>query len=166
MREILPLDRCHDRTSFDCGEEPLNKYLQETARQHNEKGISKTFVCVDNNSPEKILGYFTLAICEVVTEGLPRKYAKKLPNKVPAAKLGRLAVSVECQGQKLGGMLMVEAMKRTIALADNFGIVGFFVDAKNDQAKRFYEGYGFIELQSNPLTLFLPLATLVDAFIS
>ncbi len=164
MREILPLDRGHDRTSFDCGEEALNKYLQETAKQHNEKGISKTFVCVDTDSPEKILGYFTLAICEVVTEGLPRKYAKRLPNKVPSAKLGRLAVSVECQGQKLGGLLMVEAMKRTIALADNFGIVGFFVDAKNDQAKRFYEGYGFIELQSNPLTLFLPLATLVDAF--
>ncbi len=159
MREIAPLDKCHDRTSFDCGEEALNKYLQETARQHIEKGISKTFICVDTDSPEKILGYFTLAICEVVTAGLPRKSAKRLPNKVPAAKLGRLAVSVECQGQKLGGMLMVDAMKRTIALADSFGIVGFFVDAKNDRVKRFFEGYGFVELQSNPLALFLPLAT-------
>jgi ribosomal protein S18 acetylase RimI-like enzyme len=163
MRAIVPLDKGHDRTSFDCGEEALNKYLQETARQHIDKGISKTFVCVDTDRPEIILGYFTLAICEVVTEGLPRKYAKRLPSKVPAAKLGRLAVSVGCQGQKLGGMLMADAMKRTIALADNFGIVGFFVDAKNDRAKRFYEGYGFIALQSNPLTLFLPLATLVEA---
>jgi len=163
IREIVPLDKDHDRTGFNCGEEALNKYLQETARQHIDKGISKTFVCFDTNSPEKILGYFTLAICEVVTEGVPKKYAKRLPSKVPAAKLGRLAVSVECQGQGLGGILMADAMKRTIALADNFGIVGFFVDAKNDRAKRFYEGYGFIALQSNPLTLFLPLATLVEA---
>ena len=163
MREIATLDNCHDRSGFDCGEEVLNKYLQETARQHIEKGISKTFVCVDTDSPEKILGYFTLAICEVVTEELPRKYAKKLPRKVPAAKLGRLAVSVECQGQKLGGMLIVDAMKRTIALADSFGIVGFFVDAKNDRAKRFYEGYGFVVLQIKPLALFLPLATLIEA---
>jgi len=163
MREIVPLAKCHDRRGFDCGEEALNRYLQETARQHIEKGISKTFVCVDTDSPEKILGYFSLAICEVVTEGLPRKYAKRLPSKVPAAKLCRLAISVECQGQKLSGMLMVDAMKRTIELADNFGIVGFLVDAKNERAKRFYEGFGFLELQTNPLTLFLPLATLVDA---
>ena len=163
MREIVPLDKCHDRTAFDCGEPALNKYLKETARQHIEKGISKTFVCVDTDSPGKVLGYFTLAICEVVTEGLPRKYAKKLPGKVPAAKLGRLAVSVECQGQKLGGMLMVDAMQRTIALADSFGIVGFLVDAKSERSKKFYEGYGFVELQGNPFALFLTLATLVDA---
>lgn len=166
MRVIVPLDKCHDRAGFDCGEEALNKYLQETARQYLDKGISKTFVCVGTNNPEKILGYFTLAICEVVTEGLPGKQAKRLPGKVPAAKLGRLAVSVACQGQKLGGILMVDAMKRTVELADNFGIVGFFVDAKNERAKRFYEGYGFIELQTNSLALFLPLATLVEASAS
>lgn len=163
MRVFLPLDRGHDRANFDCGEEALNKYLQETARQHNEKGISKTFVYVDTDSPETILGFFTLAICEVVTEGLPKKHSKRLPKKVPAAKLGRLAISLDCQGQKLGGILMVEAMKRALALADNFGIVGFFVDAKNDRAKKFYEGFGFIKLQRNPLALFLPLQTLIDA---
>ncbi|MCK4507374.1 MAG: GNAT family N-acetyltransferase [Desulfuromonadales bacterium] len=163
MREILPLDRGHDRAGFDCGEDALNLYLQETARQHNDKGISKTFVYVDTDSPEKILGFFTLAICEVVTEGLPRKFAKRLPKKVPAAKLGRLAVSMDYQGQKIGGILIVEAMKRTLAVADSFGIVGFFVDAKNDQAKKFYEGFGFIELHGNPFALFLPLQTLKEA---
>lgn len=163
MRKIQILDRTHDRVSFDCGEDALNKYLRETARQHNEKGISKTFVYVDTDSPETILGFFTLAICEIVTEGLPRKYSKRLPKKVPAAKLGRLAVSRACQGQQIGGILMVEAMKRTLAVADNFGIVGFFVDAKNDRAQKFYEGFGFVELQVNPRVLFLPLKTLIEA---
>lgn len=163
MRKIQILDRTYDRVSFDCGEDALNKYLRETARQHNEKGISKTFVYVDTDSPETILGFFTLAICEIVTEGLPRKYSKRLPKKVPAAKLGRLAVSRACQGQQIGGILMVEAMKRTLAVADNFGIVGFFVDAKNDRAQKFYEGFGFVELQVNPRVLFLPLKTLIEA---
>lgn len=163
MRKIQILDRTHDRASFDCGEDALNKYLRETARQHNEKGISKTFVYVDTDSPETILGFFTLSICEIVTEGLPRKYSKRLPKKVPAAKLGRLAVSRACQGQQIGGILMVEAMKRTLAVADNFGIVGFFVDAKNDRAQKFYEGFGFVELQVNPRVLFLPLKTLIEA---
>lgn len=163
MRKIQILDRTYDRVSFDCGEDALNKYLRETARQHNEKGISKTFVYVDTDSPETILGFFTLSICEIVTEGLPRKYSKRLPKKVPAAKLGRLAVSRACQGQQIGGILMVEAMKRTLAVADNFGIVGFFVDAKNDRAQKFYEGFGFVELQVNPRVLFLPLKTLIEA---
>jgi ribosomal protein S18 acetylase RimI-like enzyme len=163
MHAILPLDRSHDRASFDCGEEALNKFLRETARQHNEKGISKTFVYVDTESPEIILGFFTLAICEVETEGLPKKHSKRLPKRVPAAKLGRLAVSATCQCQQIGSILLVDAMQRTLAVADNFGIVGFFVDARNDRARSFYEGFGFIELQDDPLVLFLPLRTLVEA---
>lgn len=163
MRQIYLLDRSHDRSGFDCGEEALNRYLRETARQHNEKGVAKTFVYVDSDHPEKILGYFTLAICEIVTQELPKKYAKRLPRKVPAAKLGRLAVSRFCQGERIGSILMVEAMQRTLAVADSFGIVGFFVDAKNEPAKRFYQRFGFVELQENPLTLFLPLQTLLDA---
>jgi hypothetical protein len=33
------------------------------------------------------------------------------------------------------------------------------VDAKDDKAAAFYGPHGFIALQSDPLTLFLPLAT-------
>ena len=163
MREIQVLDRRHNRAGFDCGEVPLNKFLQETARQHNDKGISKTFVYIDTDSPDEILGFFTLAICEVTTATLPVKLARKLPEKVPAARLGRLAVSRNNQGQQIGALLMVEAMQRTLALADSFGIVGIFVDAKSERAKGFYEGFGFVELNNNPLTLFLPLDTLKDA---
>jgi hypothetical protein len=33
------------------------------------------------------------------------------------------------------------------------------VDAKDEQAAAFYRHHGFLALQSDPLTLFLPLAT-------
>lgn len=163
MREFQLLGRNHNRNGFDCGEEALNKYLRETARQHVEKGISKTFVYIDTDSPDEILGYFTLVVCETLTEGLPKKIANMLPEIAPAARLGRLAVSKKHQGQKVGTLLMAEVVQRILSLDESFGVIGLLVDAKTAQAKKFYEGFGFIELHGRPLRLFLPMKTLHDA---
>lgn len=167
MLQVELLSRQHDRKGFDCGESELNDYLAKTARQHIEKGVSRTFVLVDSDQPEKILAFFTLAACEVVTGGLPTNLARKYPAKAPAAKLARLAVSSDQQRRGLGGVMMVEAMKRTLAVAENIGIIGFFVDAKNPRAVAYYRQFGFIGLPNNPLELFLPLdslrAALADA---
>jgi ribosomal protein S18 acetylase RimI-like enzyme len=55
---------------------------------------------------------------------------------------------------------MVEAMQRTLAIAENAGIIGLFVDAKNEAAKTYYERFGFVSLEEIPLELFLPLPTI------
>jgi GNAT superfamily N-acetyltransferase len=163
MLRIEPLSQGHDREGFSCGDRDLDDYLKRTARQHNDKGISRTFVLVDLDEPAKILGFFTLASCEVVTAELPSEYAKKYPRKAPAAKLARLAVAWDLQRQGLGGIMMVDAMRRTLAVAENIGIIGFFVDAKNQSARTYYEQHGFVTLPTHPLALFLPLATLAAA---
>jgi predicted N-acetyltransferase YhbS len=160
MLRIELLSDRHDRKGFDCGELLLNDFLRKTARQHIEKGISRTFVLVDTGKPTKILGFFTLSACEVVTSGLPAKYAKIYPTKVPAAKLARLAVSIDQQRQGLCQIMMAEAMKRTLAVAENIGVIGFFVDAKSQSARAYYEQFGFISLHDNPLQMFLPLQSL------
>lgn len=69
MPEITPLDRSHNRSGFDCGVPDLNAFLRATARQHGQKGISRTFVLTDG-TPD-ILGFFSLALCEAVLEELP-----------------------------------------------------------------------------------------------
>jgi len=164
MLRIEPLGKHHDRGGFNCGAEELNHYLKTTARQHLAKGISRTFVLIDDSAPAVILGFFTLASCQIRVETLPQKYAKKYPPKSPAAKLARLAVSQELQGKGHGTHMMVDAIERIITVADNLGIIGFFVDAKDVKAKRFYEQFGFMPLPDNPMELFLPIATLRRAF--
>lgn len=62
--------------------------------------------------------------------------------------------------------MMVHAMRELLTVANSVGIIGFFVDAKDREAVRYYQQYGFIELPDNPLKLFLPLATLAEAFRS
>lgn len=99
MKVIELLERFHDRDAFDCSNEALNQFLRQTARQHTQKGISRTFVLVDTEQPKTILGFFTLSLCEVRAEKLPPKLAKKYPSNVPGVRLARLAIAKEWQRQ-------------------------------------------------------------------
>lgn len=164
MIQVEVLNSNHDRNNFDCGVEALNDYLRKTARQHDEKGISKTFVLIEDVNPMHIIGFVTLLLCEIKTQELPNPYPKKYPSTLPAAKLGRLAISKNRQNQGLGTFLMLNAMERIIAVSKNVGIIGLFVDAKNNSAKSYYESFGFIPLIHNPFSLFLPMQKLIESF--
>jgi len=160
VRVIELLDQSHDRDLFDCGNDALNQFLQQTARQHNQKGVSRTFVLVDTGQQEIVIGFFTLTLCEVRVEQLPLKFAKKYPTKVPGVKLARLAVSIDSQRKGIGGILMIEAMQRAVSVAENAGGIGLFVDAKDENARNYYLRYGFVILEDASLQLFLPLSTI------
>jgi len=162
MKLIKLLDGTCDRKNFDCGKEALNRYLQQTARQHNKKGISRTFVLSDSEQSQRIIGFFTLALCEIRAVQLPSKWSKKYPASIAGVKLARLAVDKNYQRQGIGEILMVEAMKRALIIADNAGVIGLFVDAKDEAAKEYYERYNFASLIDNPLKMFLPLATIKE----
>jgi GNAT superfamily N-acetyltransferase len=73
-------------------------------------------------------------------------------------------VDQAAQGQGLGGPLLADALKRCLGLAGQLGIHAVEVDAIDDQAKAFYEKYGFVPLLDNPRHLYLPVATIEDAF--
>lgn len=163
MRKIELLKKSHDRKGFDCGEPELNQFLQHTARQHIQKGISRTFVLVEEAYPSNIIGFFTLSICEIDVDSLPLRWAKKYPSVVPGIKLARLAVSTARQGQGVGKALLIEAMRRASFIANNAGVVGLFVDAKNTSAKAYYEQYGFEAAVKHPQLLFLPLSSFLSS---
>lgn len=165
MRKIEPLAKFHDRGSFDCESEPLNVFLKHTARQHAKRGISRTFVLVeeDASEPKSILGFFSLNLCQIKSESLSAEEAKKLPRNVAGVRLGRLAVAKNMQGHGLGRLLLVAAMEKFIEIFNTAGGIGLFVDAKDQKAKSFYEHFGFVSLPSNELELFLPVATIQEA---
>ncbi|WP_413172851.1 GNAT family N-acetyltransferase [Anabaena azotica] len=164
MKIIELLNKSHNRENFNCGNEILNQFLTRTARQHIQKGISRTFVLVDTEQPQTIIGFFTLSICEVKAEKLPPQLAKKYPTTVPGVKLARLAVTQDWQGQRIGEILMIEAMKRALVIAENAGVIGLFVDAKDEKAQIYYQRYSFFSLVDVPLEMFLPLETIKKLF--
>ncbi len=165
MHKIERLAKTHDRDAFDCGSEPLNLFLRQTARQHAERGISRTFVLVDEAStaPKPIVGYFSLNLCQIKSEALTPAEARKLPRDVAGVRLGRLAVAKAHQRQGLGQALLVAAMGKFLEIYQTAGGIGLFVDAKDLDAKRYYEQFGFVPMPSNELELFLPVKTIQDA---
>lgn len=163
MPKIELLDRRHDRTGFDCGVPILNTFLKATARQHARKGISRTFV-LTGETPE-ILGFFTLTLCEVIPENIPAKIAREYPaHSLPAVRLARLAVSRHHQKQGYGELLLANAVSRTRLIAEQAGLIGLLVDAKNESASFFYQRYGFSTIPTRPLQLFLPIGTILATF--
>jgi ribosomal protein S18 acetylase RimI-like enzyme len=165
VHKIERLAKTHDRDAFDCGSEPLNLFLRQTARQHAERGISRTFVLVDEAStaPKPIAGYFSLNLCQIKSEALTPAEARKLPRDVAGVRLGRLAVAKAHQRQGLGQALLVAAMGKFLEIYQTAGGIGLFVDAKDLDAKRYYEQFGFVPMPSNELELFLPVKTIQDA---
>jgi ribosomal protein S18 acetylase RimI-like enzyme len=164
VRKIELLAKSHDREGFDCGSEPLNLFLKQTARQHADRGISRTFVLVDEDAaaPKPILGFFSLNICQLKSESLTPDEAKKMPREVAGVRLGRLAVAKTNQRQGIGKILIIAAMEKFMAIFNTAGGIGLFVDAKDQQAKNHYEQFGFISMPSNELELFLPVKTIED----
>ncbi len=160
MLRIESLSRRHHREGFDCGNPDLNNYLRHTARQHIDKGLSRTEILVDDEAPAEILGYVTMSLAEIVTDTLPPRYAKQYPAKAHGVKLARLAVAQSRQRQGLGALMIIHAMRRALQVADSAGIIGLFVDAKDEAASHYYRRFGFLALPDDPHKLFLPLATL------
>jgi ribosomal protein S18 acetylase RimI-like enzyme len=165
VHKIELLTKSHDRDGFDCGSEPLNLFLKQTARQHAERGISRTFVLVDEgvSVPKPIIGFFSLNLCQIKSESLSADEAKKLPRDVSGVRLGRLAVAKAYQRQGIGKTLLVAAMGKFIEIFNTAGGIGLFVDAKDRKAKSYYEQFGFVALPSNELELFLPVKTIQEA---
>ena len=155
--QILPLTGSHDRQSFDCGRPELNDWLRNIARQHQDKGLSKTFVAVLDDEPTRICGYYALTLAEVDTQTLSEARRKKLPRLIPGIRLGRLAVDAQFQGKRLGELLLVDVLERVRLIHQHAGVVGLFVDAIDDKAAAFYAHFGFEAFVDDPLKLFLPV---------
>ncbi|MCG6867823.1 MAG: GNAT family N-acetyltransferase [Gammaproteobacteria bacterium] len=155
---IEPLNRNHNRTVFSCGIESLDRYLKRQAGQDMKRRVSRVFVVRSPEDERQVLGFYSLSALSIDLSVLPEVVAAKLPrHPVPAALIGRLAVDLSAQEIGIGKMLLADAIKRTLAVSDDIAIYAMVVDAINEQAKSFYERYGFVRLTFGDSRLFLPL---------
>jgi GNAT superfamily N-acetyltransferase len=161
---IERLGGAHERGLFSCGKAPLDTFLRSLVSQYEKRKLGRTYVAV-RPGEARVYGYYTLASSSVAFQNLPPGAAKKLPkHPVPVVLLARLAVDQAAQGKGLGKRLLLDALARSLDLSEKLGIHAVEVDALDAQAREFYEKFGFIALQDDPLHLYLPLATIADAY--
>ena len=148
------LTRRHNRKKFDCGEQNLNRYIQRFARQNVKNNLGETYVLTNN--AQDIFGFYTISTASLDFDAFPEN--KRLPKyAIPSALIGRLAVDQKYKGRGYGKLLLVDALKRILKVSDEIGIHGITVDAKDDNARKFYEHFGFEELLDEKNHLYLSI---------
>lgn len=114
----------------------------------------------------QILGYYTLSAYGIRLAELPPDLAKKLPKYplIPTTLLGRLAISHRHQGQKLGTLLLMDALHRSWKATSEIASAGVVAQAIDDSARRFYEHHQFVPLAEHPRKLFIAMNTIQKVF--
>lgn len=149
---IEKLHRRHAVDAFDCGEEPLNRFLARFALPNQQANASQSYVGL---ADETTIGFYTLVVGEVRYDDAPERLTKGLArHPLPIMLLARLGVSADWQGKGIGAELLRDAILRTIAAADIAGIRALAVHAKNEKARAFYQRFDFTKSPTDPLHLF------------
>ncbi|ENE0998457.1 N-acetyltransferase [Escherichia coli] len=161
---IEEITQQHNRKLFDCGNHELNQFLQQQARQKTVKHIAKTYVACRNSAPANIIGYHTLSGYSVIIPPVSREY-KNYPHPLNAVKLARLAVDRSNQGEHLGEKLLIDAIYRTLLVAEQISAIGLFVDPLTPKVMPFYEQYGFLKADCGDKSrteMWLPIKTCIE----
>jgi GNAT superfamily N-acetyltransferase len=148
-----PLDRSHMLDGFDSGVESLNVWLIEHARQAVAAGAARVFVMLDAEQ-HRVCGYYALGAAAVAHEQATERARKGQPrHPVPAVLLARLAVDASVQRRGIGAWLLKDAMRRALSASEAVGMRVLLVHALDDNARSFYERWGFEPSPTDPLNL-------------
>ena len=149
-----PLTAEHELEEFNSGTPPLDEWLKRRARQNEASGASRTYVIAEGR---KVVGYYGLAAGSVLHEVATSRVRRNMPDPVPVALLGRLAVDRQWQGRGLGAALLRDAVLRVVGAAGTIGVRALLVHAISDEAKAFYERWGFRPSATDPMTLMITI---------
>jgi GNAT superfamily N-acetyltransferase len=159
---VEPLDAGHDRSSFACGKDTLDRYFQTQITEDARRRLAAPFVMIMPDG--RLGGFYTLSSASVRLTDLPAAAARRLPRypTIPATLIGRLAVDRRYHGQGWGSFLLLDALYRC-ARSDiaSFAVV---VDAIDDEARAFYLHQSFLALPDQPRRLFRRMSDIAALF--
>lgn len=151
----------HDRAAFSCGVEPLDRYLREQAGQDARKHAAAPFVLLTPGN--RVAGYYTLSSTIVLAEDLPEEDIKKLKwpryPQLPATLIGRLARDIAFRGQRIGELLLLDALKRAFGSIGTVASLAVIVGVKDEHARQFYSKYGLLSFPDAQDRMYLPMRT-------
>ena len=160
-----PLNSNHKKSDFSCGKEMLDTYIHKQANQDVKRKLSACFVVCETGT-NLIKGYYTLSNSSIPSELVPSDIRKKLPKSyelISTTLLGRLAIDDKFQGQGIGKLILIDALKRSYEISKTLGSFAVIVDPIDQGAEKFYSKYGFIKLPDSG-KMFLSMKTIGQLF--
>jgi GNAT superfamily N-acetyltransferase len=151
---IEKLARIHVVEHFTCGQPELDRFFVRHALQAQQINSSQTYVALADDN--EVVGYHTLVAGEVQHADVPERVAKGMPrHPIPLLVLARLAVHTKMQGRGVGAGLLLDALGRTLQVADIAGVRALAVHAKDEKATAFYRHFGFTPSTTDARHLFM-----------
>jgi len=147
IEQLGPVERLTDRhqaEGLDCGNVDLDNWLTRIALVAARAGTAATYVLCRGS---RVVGYYALAMGSVSHSSAPSRLRRGMPDPVPVVVLARLALDHSEQGNRLGGHLLVDALRRCVRGGQEFGARAVVVDAIDDRAAAFYRHFGFHDLE-------------------
>ncbi len=145
-----------DVSSFQCGDQDLDEFLQEDAFENQNLRLSVTRVVMWQGD---VVGYFTLLNDCILRKGLNSGDGEEdYPyQNYPALKIGRLATNKEHERRDIGRSMLLQTAIIAIRLSQHVGCRLITVDSKK-QSVGFYAKYGFqiatIQEKKNTVALY------------
>lgn len=160
---ISTLGSEHKLTSFQCGERSLDQFINKKATKYHHRNRVKIF-CAHERDRHLVHGLYTLTMRIEETNKLTQSEQDHVSDKhFPAIYIGTLAVSRHWQNQKLGTILLMNALQRSYFVAQNVAVFGVALRSLNERTTKFYERYGFGKREdgASPLMV-LPIWSLCE----
>ncbi|WP_434318772.1 GNAT family N-acetyltransferase [Leifsonia sp. P73] len=144
-------------SEFDCGVEVLDRWLKGWARHNEAAGGARSYVSVTDDTTH-VAGYYCLSASSIARADAPGALSRNMPDPIPVALLGRLAVDRRHAGVGLGASLLQDAALRAIQASETLGIRALVVDAIDEGVVPFYERFGFRRFPGSRRILYLRIA--------
>lgn len=146
------LDAGHDLSTFDSGDERLDRWLLRHAVTAQETDSARTFVL---RRGSRVIGYYSLTMASVLRADAPPRLVRGMPGyPIGAVLLARLAVDRGEQGAGFGALLLGDALRKAARAGEAAAARLVVVDAVDEHAALFYRRFGFVPTPGHPLRLY------------
>jgi GNAT superfamily N-acetyltransferase len=146
----------HVLEGFDCDTPALNTWLVRRALQNQSTGTSRTWVVTEGESGP-VVAFYASSTASILRSSAPKRFGRNQPEELSAILLGRMAVDNKHKGQGLGSALLKHFMLKAIEVAATVGVRLVLIHAKDEEARAFYEHFGFVPSPVDPLTMMMLL---------
>lgn len=132
----------------------MDLWLRQYGWTNHVSGNARVFVAARG---EVVVGYYALATAGVEKADAPDVIKKGgVPAQIGCLLLARLAVARTEHGRGFGRGLLVDAIRRSVRIAEDAGVRALLIHARDDEARQFYLHHAeFQESPTDPLHLFL-----------
>jgi hypothetical protein len=161
----------HDRAAFSCGVEAVDNFFKRTANKLSKTDSLRVFVMTDDHGT--VAGFYAINVHSISFEDLPPQFARTRPGhgRILTAYISMIGRDRRFAGTGIGADLLVDCLTRSLRISRDLGLAMAILDVLDDgdekaiaRRRALYEAFGFSPMRTQPLRLFMPVATIAKLF--